>query len=222
MKNAWRVAAAAAGLAGVLTTVAAHADDQGPWEVRLRAVYLDPANRSDAIPALSVPPDAIHINSKVLPDFNFEYFFLPNWSAELVLTYPQKQTVTVEKSALGGPTQIGTFNHLPPILTAKYNFAPDADFRPYLGAGVNITYISSVNLAVPTVGQLNLKRWSVGPAVQAGFDYKVADHWFLNADLKWAMLQTDISLGGTKISQARVDPLLVGIGIGYRFGARAP
>jgi hypothetical protein len=29
--------------------------DEGSWEVRLRGVYLDPANKSDAIGALAVP-----------------------------------------------------------------------------------------------------------------------------------------------------------------------
>src|SRR5579883_3275254 len=83
----------------------ARADD-GPWEVRVRAVYLDPANGSDAVPALAIPKDAIHINGKVLPDVDFEYRFTPNWSAELILTYPQTQQVTVESSALGGPVGI--------------------------------------------------------------------------------------------------------------------
>jgi outer membrane protein len=36
--------------------------DEGPFEIRLRAIYLDPANNSDAIPALAVPQNAIHIN----------------------------------------------------------------------------------------------------------------------------------------------------------------
>jgi outer membrane protein len=43
--------------------------------------------------------------------------------------------VTVEKSALGGPADIGTFKHLPPILTVKYNFNPGGKIRPYVGAG---------------------------------------------------------------------------------------
>src|SRR5208282_3840225 len=83
--------AVAAGVTAVLAASAVRADDDGPWEVRLRAVYLDPANKSEAIPALLVPEDAIHINSKVLPDLDFEYYFVPNWSTELLLTYPQTQ-----------------------------------------------------------------------------------------------------------------------------------
>jgi hypothetical protein len=52
------------------------------------------------------PRDAIHINDKWLPDLDFEYFFTPYWSTELVLTYPQSQTVTVSG------TPIGSFKHL--------------------------------------------------------------------------------------------------------------
>jgi outer membrane protein len=189
----------------------ARADD-GPWEARLRAVYLDPANKSDAIPGLA-PENAIHINDKWLPDLDFEYFFTPHWSTELVLTYPQSQTVTVSGTA------IGTFKHLPPVLTAKYDFLPDHDFQPYVGAGVNVTIISDVNLAVPGVGELKLNSTSVGPALQTGFDYKLRDHWYLNADVKWFKLGSDVDLaGGTRVSTVHIDPFLFGIGIGYRFG----
>ena len=101
---------------GALALNTARADD-GPWEVRLRAAYLDPANNSNSIDDL-VPANAVHINEKWMPDLNFEYFFTPNWSAELVLTYPVTMHVTV------GGTPIGTFKLLPPTLTGKYNFRP--------------------------------------------------------------------------------------------------
>lgn len=195
------------------------AADESRWEARVRAVYLDPANKSDAIPALAVPADAVHINSKVLPELDFEYFLTQAWSSELILTYPQSQTVTVEKSALGGPAAIGTFKHLPPILTVKYNINPGGDFRPYVGAGVNFTLLSDVRLAVPTAPPmaLELSRFSVGPAVQGGFDYKVADHWFANFDVKWAMLRAKLKFDSATIATLRVDPVLFAVGVGYRW-----
>lgn len=205
--------------AALLATAAASGAraDEGPWEVRLRALYLSPANGSDAIGAIGVPKDGVHINSKGLPDLDFEYHFTPNWSSELVLTYPQSQTVKVTTSVLG-PAVLGTFKHLPPVLTAKYNFMPASDFQPYVGAGLNLTIISDVHLAVPTVGALKLDSTSIGPAGQVGFDYRIADHWYLNADVKWAMIRSDVKLNGTKLTQARIDPFLFGIGVGYRFG----
>lgn len=211
---------AAVGMTAALAVNSARAqqaaDADGNFEVRLRAVYLATAQRSDAIPALAVPENAIHVNDKWLPDLDLEYFFTPNWSSELVLTYPQSQTVTVEQSALGGPVSIGTFKHLPPTLTAKYDFLPGQDFQPYVGLGINMTLLWDRNIAVPTVGPLTLNTWSFGPAAQVGFDYRIAPHWFLNADVKWAMIQSDVKLDGTKISEVRLDPFLFGIGIGYR------
>ncbi|HMK85168.1 MAG TPA: OmpW family outer membrane protein [Steroidobacteraceae bacterium] len=186
------------------------ADDES-WEVRLRAAYLDPANKSTAIPGLA-PENAIHINSKTLPDLDFEYYFVPHWSAEVVLTYPQTQTVTVSG------TPIGEFKHLPPMFTAKYDFLPDQPFQPYVGVGFNFTVIWDTNLAVPGVGTLKLNSTSIGPALQTGFDYKLPDHWYLNADVKWAKLGSDVNLVGVgRVSTVHIDPFLFGAGVGYRF-----
>lgn len=206
----------AAVLAAALACGGARADT-GTWEVRLRAVNLDPANNSDAYAPLQIPQDAIHINGKWIPDLDFEWFFSRHLSSELLLTYPQSQKVTVEHSALGGPAVIGTFKHLPPTLTLKYNLLPGGKFQPYVGAGINFTLISDVNISVPTVGRLDLNNNSVGPAAQAGFDYELADHWYFSGDVKWIMIRSDVKFEGTKISQARLDPLLFGVGIGYRF-----
>jgi len=214
LKAALLPAVITAAVAGV--PALAHAEE-GPWEVRLRALYLAPANDSDAYAPLGIPKDAIHIDHKWLPDLDFEHFFTPHWSSELVLTFPQRQTVTLEHSALGGPTHIGTFHHLPPTLTAKYGFLPQGDFQPYIGAGANLTFISNVELSVPTVGRLTLDHTSVGPAAQVGFDYRIAPGWFFNMDAKWLMLRSDVKLQGSKISEVRIDPLLFGVGVGYRF-----
>lgn len=203
-------AAVAAGLA-----LPAVAGDN--WVVRVRAVRIDTANGSDAIPALAVPADAIHVSNKTIPELDISWFFAKNWAAELVLTYPQRHDVTVEQSALGGPVKIGTFKHLPPTLTLQYHFNPEGDVRPYVGAGVNFTNISDVKLEIPTVGRLNLDRTSVGAAFGAGLDWKLDRNLYLNVDVKKVYIGTDVTLGGTKVSKVNVDPVLFGIGLGWRF-----
>lgn len=205
-------------LLGTLCVLPAVAQEaQGNWLVRARAVYLDPANKSDPIPALRVPGDAITINSKTIPEVDISYFFTPNIAAELVLTVPQKQTVTVQQSALGGPVDIGSFRHLPPTLMVQYHFMPEQTIRPYVGVGLNYTRISSVNLAVPTVGRLDLDNSSFGLALGAGVDIKIAKNVFLNFDVKKVQIRTDVSQFGQKLSTVKVDPWLIGAGVGYRF-----
>ncbi|WP_197387404.1 OmpW/AlkL family protein [Ralstonia pseudosolanacearum] len=217
------IVAAAASLIAAAFCPIAHAEGNdlppasGNWMVRLRAVNLTAANKSDAIPALAVPDDAIHINNKAFPELDISYFFTSNLAAELILTYPQQQDVTVTQSALGGPTKIGSFRHLPPILTLQYHFRPESRFKPYLGAGLNYTRISNVDLQVPGVGSLDLSRNSFGPALQAGFDYRLTDRIYLNVDIKKTWISADVKLGGQTVSKVRIDPWLVGMGLGYRF-----
>ncbi|HLO68113.1 MAG TPA: OmpW family outer membrane protein [Holophaga sp.] len=198
--------------AGLLAALPAQAQTS-PWMVRVRAVNLQPADKSDAIPGLSVPADAIHVSSKTIPEVDFSYFFSPNFSAELILTVPQEHDVT-----LGG-VKLGTFKHLPPTLTAQWHFLPGKAVNPYVGAGLNLTLISSVKLAVPEVGALDLGSSSVGLAAQAGVDIQVADRWFLNLDVKYVQIKSDVKLAatGAKVSTVKVDPMLYGVGVGYRF-----
>lgn len=203
---------------GTLCVLPAAAQEaQGNWLVRARAVRIDTANKSDPIPSLAVPADAITVSDKTIPEVDITYFFTPNIAAELVLTVPQKHTVTVQQSALGGPVDIGTFKQLPPTLMVQYHFRPNATIRPYVGAGLNYTRISSVRLAVPTVGRLDLENDSFGLAVGAGFDIALAENVFLNFDVKKLQIRSDVSHLGQTLSTVKVDPWLFGVGVGYRF-----
>ena len=183
-------------------------ETQGNWMVRLRATYLDMADKSDAIPALGVPSDAITVNNKWIPELDVTYFFTRNIAAELVLTVPQKQDVS-----LNG-TKIGTFKHLPPTLLVQYHFLPDGTFRPYVGAGLNFTRIWGTDIAG---NSLQLDNWSVAPALQIGMDYKLTKNWFLNADVKKVWLASNVKAGGVNVSKVNLDPWLFSMGVGYRF-----
>lgn len=187
--------------------------EEGKFMVTLRGDYLKPADKSDAIPSLSVAADAITVSTKVIPDLNFSYFFTPSLAANLVLTIPQEHEVELND------TKIGTFKHLPPTLTLQYHFLPEGMVRPYVGAGVNLTLISSVDLNVPNVGALDLESSSVGYAVGAGVDIKVGEKLFLNLDAKYVNITSDVTLkaNDTKVSAVEVNPLLLGGGIGIRF-----
>lgn len=188
----------------------------GPWLVRFRLLNLQPANRSDAFPALGTNfgSNAVGVNSKWFPEVDVTYFFTKNFAAELILTYPQEHTVT-----LNG-TRLGTFKHLPPTLTAQYHFdVPSAPaVKPYVGLGVNLTLISDVNLSVANTA-LDLSDSSVGLAFQIGVDYKLTEKVYLNLDYKRLDLNADVKVKatGAKLTTAQLDPNLFSLGVGYRF-----
>ena len=201
----------------LLTAAPAQAFDSGKVIVRFRAIHIDPADKSDPIGALAVPKDQIDVEKKWAPDIDFEYALTENVGLELLLTIPQKHEVVARASALGPDVRLGTVTHLPPTLTAKYYFLPDK-IRPYVGAGINLTWFTNDKLGVAGVGSLDIDNISVGPALQAGIDLQMSDRWHLSLDAKKAWIRTDVSLGGTKLTTVKVDPYILGIGFGYRFG----
>lgn len=194
-------------IAATLMTGGAAMAEESPWLVRVRAVHIDPADKSDSVGGVGAS-DRLHVSDKWIPDVDISYFFTPNWAAELVLTYPQKHTVTLDGAS------IGTFKHLPPTLTAQYHFLPGKVFNPYVGAGINYTLISKVNLLN---NGARLEHDSVGLALQAGVDYRIDERWSINVDVKKLQLRSDVTIGGVKASRVKVDPVLLGVGVGYRF-----
>lgn len=186
--------------AASLTLPLAAQAQQAPWQVRVRALNLDPANKDGTGLNLSV-------NSKTFPEVDFSYHFSPQLSAELILTYPQKHTVK------SGNTEIGSVKHLPPTLTAQYHFTDLGSFVPYVGAGINYTRFSSVNLP-PGV---TIKNSSVGAALQAGVDVPIDKTMTFNFDVKKVQIATNVTAAGVERGKFKVDPLLVGIGLGWRF-----
>lgn len=181
---------------------------QSPWLVRARVVNIDTANKFDTSSALAT--DSVDVSNKTIPEVDISYFFTPNLAAELILTYPQKHDVS-----LNG-IDIGTLKHLPPTLLLQYHFMPEAQFSPYVGAGLNYTRVSQVDLLE---GAATLEKNSYGLALQAGVDFKLDKNWSLNLDVKKVQIRSDLSLtgNGTKLGTVKIDPWLVGVGVGYRF-----
>ena len=177
----------------------------GSWLVRARAVNLDSANKGSLGKGSALD---LSINDKVIPEVDITYFFSPNIAAELILTYPQKQDVR------SGGEKIGTLKHLPPTLTAQYHFTNFSGFKPYVGAGVNYTRFSSVNILN---GAATIDRNSFGGALQVGVDVPLTKNLYLNVDVKKVYIKTDVSVAGVKAGSFKVDPVLFGIGLGYRF-----
>ncbi|OYU46229.1 MAG: hypothetical protein CFE44_03270 [Burkholderiales bacterium PBB4] len=195
------IAAAALVAASLVSTSAMAQFQEGSVLVRVRAVSLQSSNSDSTGLGLS-------INDKTIPEVDFSYFLSKNLAAELILTVPQEHDLS--SKALGG--KIGTVTHLPPTLLLQYHFDADG-FKPYVGAGVNYTRFTSVDLPAG----VDVKRDSFGGALQLGVDIPLSGNMYLNLDVKKVYLGTDVSVAGANKGSFKVDPLLVGVGIGWRF-----
>ena len=187
-------------LAGSVTGVMAQSMSESPWQIRLRSVHLDSVNKDTT-------PLGLSIDNKSFATIDFSYFFNKNLAAELSLTSDQKQRV------YANGTDIGSFKHLPPTLLLQYHFTDFDGFKPYVGGGIAYSHFSSVSL--PPGVTLDSHNW--GTAFQVGVDFPIDKNWSINLDVKKAYIRTDVYADGSSLGRLRVDPLLYGVGIGYRY-----
>ncbi len=181
------------------------AAQESSWLVRARAVHINMHNVDNTNAGLN-----LNVDDKTIPELDVTYFFNKNFAAELILTVPQKQHV------YAGTVDQGTFKHLPPTLTLQYHFTDLNGYKPYVGAGVNFTKISDENIGS---GTYTLSQRSYGTALQAGVDVPLTKQVFLNFDVKKVYLRTNVytSNGATDHGILKLDPVLLGVGVGYRF-----
>jgi outer membrane protein len=173
------------------------------WMVRLRAIDVAP----DASSSIS----GLDVKGQWAPELDFTYFFTRNLAAELILA------TTRHEVTLNG-TSLGKVSVLPPTLTLQYHFTDLGAVKPYVGAGLNVTWFYNNGLQLPTGTKLGVDNTSIGGALQGGFDYEIAKNWYFNADVKYIWMSTDVTLpSGATLTNLKINPWVYGIGIGYRF-----
>lgn len=209
---------AAAVLASMLAPASAA---QGDWLVRLRGIWVGPQDESSAVlPAF--PTGSVTVDDAIVPELDFTYFFSDHVGAELILaTSPHD---IVGEGALAGLGKIADTMALPPTLTLQYHFMPDSRFRPYVGVGVNWTVFYSEDATSALTTAIGATRVSLddsfGWAAQAGADIDLSGRFFLNIDVKYIDIDTTATLRtGALVNEVDVDidPLVVGVGLGFRF-----
>ncbi len=191
---------AALACAAMLLPAPAMAQD-GKWLVRFRAIDVEP-NASSSLPGLDV-------DGQWAPELDFTYFITKNIAAELILA-TTKHTVTLNGASLGDVSV------LPPTLLLQWHFTDLGAWKPYVGGGLNVTWFYDVNLNAGPV-KLTTDGTSVGGALQAGLDYEIAKNWYLNLDVKYIWMSTDVYAAGGTLTNLKIDPWVYGIGVGYRF-----
>jgi len=172
--------------------------------IRARAVGVIPQEDSSMNIA-----DTVKVDNSVVPEVDFSYFFTSNISAELIAA------VTPHDVKTRGGVDAGSSWLLPPTLTLQYHFNQCPFAIPYVGAGVNYTHFFNED-----AGSLNSVKYddSFGPAFQIGADVPLGNNWYANIDVKKVFIKTQANFSPSGVrADVAIDPLLVGVGIGYKF-----
>lgn len=197
----------------VLAAAGAHAANPqaGDFVLRARAIHISPDESSNR---LSPVGGKAEVGNSTVPELDLSYFFTPNLAVE-VIAATSKHDASGKNIPGLGTIDAGSTWVLPPTVTLQYHFTDFADFKPYVGAGVNYTMF--YNEKAGAAGSMKIDD-ALGLALQAGVDVPLDDRWSWNLDVKKLFVKADASWSGGAIrSDMRLDPWIIGTGIGYRF-----
>ncbi|RZF52945.1 OmpW family protein [Acinetobacter halotolerans] len=143
-----------------------------------------------------------------------EYFFGDTpFSAELLLATPISHDVSLDG------TKVVKLKHLPPTITAKYNFRNATAFTPYIGVG-GTAFLAWDEKAVGPLSDEKIKvKDDFGFAGQLGFTFQPADakNWGVFFDARYAQLKPEVKLNGTKLTDLDINPMVYTLGYSYKF-----
>ncbi|MGX0879315.1 outer membrane protein [Roseovarius sp. MBR-154] len=158
-------------------------------------------------------PVETHVSNSVIPNFDLSYFFTDNIAVESICCVTRNEV----SIANGGPT-IGEAWLIPLDASIQYHFHLGNGVKPYLGAGPTVVITASDSAKGPATS-FKLRRFNPGFLIQAGVDIELKNNWYFNADIKkfFADVKADVVAGGVVSGKASIDPVVAGIGFGYRF-----
>jgi outer membrane protein len=131
--------------------------------------------------------------------------------AELTLRTESREVDSLVPA--GEARRLGSLELLPASLLLHFRLPTGGKVHPYAGGGVNLTVAWEKSGALDSTDMAA----SVGPAVQVGTDWELSSRALLNLDLRWNKLTADLANGGTPLTKLKVDPVSIGVGVGFRF-----
>ena len=141
-----------------------------------------------------------------------EYFFNDNISAELLLATPISHDILINGA------EAVKIKHLPPTLTAKYNFKNSTGFTPYIGVGATAFIAWDEETSGVLAGTKVKVKDDYGYAAQLGFNYQPADakNWGVFVDVRYADLNPKVE---TVVENFKldIDPVIYTLGYSYKF-----
>lgn len=219
------IAYALVAAAAVCGTGAAQAQVAGDIMVKVGWNKIMPKVKSDDLTAPSLPGSKIDIKSASALFFTATYMITDDISVEALGGLPYKHDI-VGAGAVAGVGKIGSVHQISPTVLLQYRFlAPDAPFRPYIGAGPTfakfygtrgsaaLTAVTNPGGPPTTIG--GDTEW--GGTVQVGGNFKIDKRWFIDAAVLKTFISTKATLSTGQTTSAKLNPVAVNASIGYTF-----
>ncbi|MFO7306248.1 MAG: OmpW family outer membrane protein [Gammaproteobacteria bacterium] len=197
--------AAAVVLTGATLLAMSSATHAGEWLLRGGVHAVDPKSGNHAV---------VSVDSAESLSFGVTYLYNERWGVEVLGALPFSHDIHLRADN----SKVAKTRHLPPTVSVQYHLAPRAKIRPYIGVGVNGTiFFDEKTRGALADEKLSLDS-SFGFAGQLGADFMLNDSWFINIDARWIDIDTRAKLSGASIGTVAIDPLVLGVSVGWRFG----
>jgi outer membrane protein len=212
-------------LAAALIGGTAHAQSAGNWSISLGANNIAPKVKSGDLSAPSLPGTKIDVKDASAGFVTFTYMLTDQVALQTFLGGPYKHDI-VGAGAIDGVGKIGEVRQVSPTVIAQYRFLEaDAALRPYVGLGVTYAYFfkekgSGTLTALTNPGGAPTRvdadnAWGVSP--QLGVVYAFNQRWFADLSVIKTYIKNTTHLSTGQSIDAKLDPLSVGLTVGYRF-----
>lgn len=220
-------------LALAVPSVQAH--EAGDIIVRAGAITVNPDADSSSVKVDRGPLAGADLGGKATMSsdtqlgLNFAYMITNNLGIELLAATPFEHDVKLKNTALAPANgKLGTLKHLPPTLSlVYYPLDHKSAFQPYVGAGINYTYIydEHVGSRASAAGFDNFSaKNSWGMAWQVGADYMLTDNIMINGQIRYIDIDTTAYVDNNSVAPGTrakvdvdVDPFVYMVGLGYKF-----
>ncbi len=232
LKPLLTVAAAAALVAPAMASAdVAPGQPKGDWIFRVGVSQLNPTSSPGLKNPLGNGVD-LTADSDVSLTGTIAYMLTDHIGAELLLAYPFSHGIDA-KFPGGTKQRIGHADILPPTLNVQWYFLPNHKINPYVGVGVNWAIFTSSDLKKNALGLPDNAKLetsdSFGADGQIGADIQLYDHWFMNLDVRYIGVTTDVDIrnvnaaGDTlRLGNMDINPMLYTAAVGYRMFQPAP
>jgi outer membrane protein len=180
--------------------------------LRGRIVGIFPDNSNSTISWIG---GHVQVSNSVTPEVDISYFFTDHIAAAAAAGITHN-SLSAEDTAYGSYT-VGKVWGAPVVAVLQYHLLPRSRWNPYAGVGIAFLPYFDAQPAGGRVQQLSVKS-QVGAAFQAGIDVQITGRWYGNIDFKQLIVGSYASVDdGAITSTGHINPIIVGLGIGYRF-----
>ncbi len=180
--------------------------------LRGRVVGILPDNSDTTITEIG---GHIDVSDSITPEVDLSYFLTDHIAVEAEAGITHNR-LSAEDTALG-TVEVGKVWGAPVLAVLQYHLLPRSRWNPYAGVGIAFLSYFDTQPAGGLVQQLSVKS-EVGAAFQAGVDVRIDGPWYGNFDVKKLLVSSYARVNDGAISASgHISPIIVGLGIGYRF-----